>query len=120
MTVCARGPCYGGESRISLCQSMGAGGVGSCWWRLAMMLFSSLLYKRPVRSPLGFYLNATLDLNPEMVRFSTIKHVNSQTCENSLLFTVQYGRLRGHVAGLDYEPPRPCDQIDDCLAPGLS
>ncbi|KAH3908740.1 hypothetical protein HBI56_073510 [Parastagonospora nodorum] len=42
-------------------QSMGAGGVGSRWWRFAMMLYLSLLYKRPVRSPLGFYLNATLD-----------------------------------------------------------
>jgi hypothetical protein len=68
---------------------MGAGGVGSCWWRIAMMLFLSLLCKRPVRSPLGFYLNATLDLNPEIVRFSTIKHVNGQICENSLVFTGQ-------------------------------
>ncbi|KAH4923324.1 hypothetical protein HBI23_092420 [Parastagonospora nodorum] len=50
------------SGRVSVCQSiMGAGGVGSRWWRFAMMLYLSLLYKRPVRSPLGFYLNATLD-----------------------------------------------------------
>lgn len=103
---------------------MGAGGVGSRWWRFAMMLFLSLLSKRPVRSPLGFYLNATLDLNPEMVRFSTIKHVNRSnmrkfSCLPDSIWTWTSSRTRRRAFVITSHRV-PVDQIDDRLGPSLS